>query len=481
MDTNPLLDLGATTLTDFRAFAPSQVAPAIEALLAQGEAALEAAAGPGVAAEYEAMSVVLDTATERLQRAWGVVSHLNSVADTPDLRAAYNASLPQITEFHTRLGSDERLYAKYKAIATAPAAQALSAPRRKVLEHTLRDFVLSGAELQGEAKARYAQIQERLAALGQLFNEHVLDATDRYALHATAAQLDGVPPDVLDAIRVDAQEALAAGAAEAAVHKVSLKAPVYIPVMQYARDPQLRQALYRAYVTRASEHGPSELDNGPIMRELLELRAEEASLLGHGSYADVSLVPKMAPSPERALGFMRDLAHRARPFAERDLQALRAYAAKHLGMDDVQAWDIAYVSEKLKEAHYAFSEQEVKQYFTEPAVLQGLFGIVESVFEVKIAADTAPTWHPDVRFFRVERDGALLAQFYLDPYARDGKRPGAWMDEARVRWRRPDGRPADAGGAPGVQLRTPGRRPAGAADARRRRSPSSTSSGTACT
>jgi oligopeptidase A len=439
MKSNPLLQGGATALTDFAAFEPAQITPAISALLAQAEAALETAAGPDVSADYVAMSTVLDVATESLQRGWGVVQHLNSVADTPELRIAYNDNLAKVTEFHTRLGGDQRLYAKYKAIDASAASSTLSAPRRKLLEHALRDFVLAGAELQGAAKDRYAQIQERHAALSQAFSEHVLDATDRYALHATAAQLEGVPQDVLDAMRIDAAQPRPEGVAADAGYKVTLKGPVYIPVMQYARDRGLRETLYRAYTTRASEHGPGDLDNSAIMQELLGLRAEEARLLGHGSYADVSLVPKMAPSPQSALAFMRDLARRAKPFAESDLHEVRNFAAKELGLHDVQAWDIAYVSEKLKEAHYAFSEQEVKQYFTEPAVLAGLFGIVESVFEVKILPDHAPTWHPDVRFFRVERDGALLAQFYLDPYARDGKRPGAWMDEARMRWRRPDG------------------------------------------
>ncbi len=471
MKSNPLLQGGATALTDFAAFEPAQVTPAISTLLAQAEAALEAAAGPDVPADYEAMSTVLDVATESLQRGWGVVQHLNSVADTPDLRAAYNDNLAKVTEFYTRLGGDQRLYAKYKAIDASAAARTLSAPRRKLLEHALRDFVLAGAELQGDAKARYAQIQERHAALSQAFSEHVLDATDQYALHATAAQLEGVPQDVLDAIRIDAAQPRPEGVAADAHYKLTLKGPVYIPVMQYARDRGLREALYRAYTTRASEQGPDHLDNSQLMRELLELRAEEAHLLGHGSYADVSLVPKMAPSPQKALAFMRDLAKRAKPFAESDLQEVRAFAAKELGLHDVQAWDIAYVSEKLKEAHYAFSEQEVKQYFTEPAVLAGLFRIVEQVFEVKILPDHAPTWHADVRFFRVERDGALLAQFYLDPYARDGKRPGAWMDDARMRWRRPDGNLQTPVAHLVCNFAATGGWQAGTADARRRHHP----------
>ncbi len=431
MNTNPLLGDPAE-LTDFAALRPDHVTPAIDVLLAQAEAALETAAGPTVPADYDAMSAALDVATEKLHHAWGAVTHVNSVADTPELRATYNHNLPRVTDFHTRVASDERLYAKYKAIAAAPTAASLSAARRKALANALRDFVLSGAELQGQAKQRFVKIQERTAELGQAFGEHVLDATDRWAYIANAGEIEGVPQDVLDAIRVDAKD-------ESKGWRITLQGPVYIPVMQYAADRALRQRLYRAYTERASELGPAELDNTPAMRELLALRDEEAALLGHPTFAHVSLVPKMAPSVERALDFMRDLARRAKPFAERDLHQLRTFASSKLGLSDLQSWDIAYASERLEEAEYAYSKQEVKQYFTEPAVLAGLFRIIETIFEVKISPDTAPVWHPDVRFFRVERGGARVAQFYLDPYARPGKRPGAWMDDARHRWRRPDG------------------------------------------
>jgi oligopeptidase A len=439
MNPNPLL-ADPSELTDFATLRPEHVTPAVDALLARAEAALETAAGPTVPADYDAMSAALDIATEKLDHAWGAVTHLNNVSDTPELRATYNHNLPRVTDFHTRLASDERLYAKYKTIAASASATTLGEARRKALDNALRDFVLSGAELHGEAKERFAKIQERSAELGQAFGEHVLDATDRWAYLATAKELEGVPQDVLDAIRVSDDDASRAGPAdEIKGWRVTLKQPVYVPVMQYAADRALRRRVYRAYTERASELGPPELDNTPVMRELLALRDEEAALLGHPTFAHVSLVPKMAPSVERALDFMRDLARRAKPFAERDLERLRTFAAHELGLPDLRHWDIAYASEKLEEAEYAFSKQEVKQYFTEPAVLAGLFRIIETIFEVKISPDTAPTWHPDVRFFRVERDGAQLAQFYLDPYARPGKRPGAWMDDARHRWRRPGG------------------------------------------
>ncbi len=436
---NPLLHID--DLPAFDAIRPEHVTPAVDALLAEADAALERVLGPEVPADYAAISAVLDVATERLGRSWGAVSHLNAVADTPALRAAYTENLPKVTEFYTRLGANERLYAKYKAIAASPAATALAGPRRKALANALRDFVLSGAELQGEAKTRFAAIQERAAELEQQYREHVLDATDGFAYFASADELDGVPADVLQATREAAQADAKQG------HKLTLHAPVYGPVMQYASQRRLRETLYTAYVTRASELGPSERDNGPLMQTLLALRQEAAALLGHASYAEVSLVPKMARSTQEVGSFLRGLATRARPYAERDLAELSAFAASALGLPELQAWDLAYASEKLKEARYAFSDQEVKRYFTEPRVLAGLFEIVQTVFEVTIRPDRAPVWDDSVRFYRVERklagaeDGAgtLLAQFYLDLYARSGKQPGAWMDDVRVRWARPDG------------------------------------------
>jgi oligopeptidase A len=429
---NPLLQFD--DLPRFDTVRPEDVTPAIDILLREAEAALERAVGPDVAADYDALSAVLDVATERLGRAWGTVSHLNSVADTPELRAAFNENLPKVTAFHTRLGADERLFAKYKAIAASPAAAQLTAPRRKALANALRDFVLSGAELQGAARERYAAIQARSAELAQKFSENVLDATDGFAHYASPQSLQGVPADVQEATRAAAQAEGRDG------HKVTLHQPVYMPVMQYAADRELRATLYRAYVTRASEFGPAGRDNTPLMRELVALRQEAARLLGHGNYAELSLVPKMARSPAEVDAFLRDLAHRAKPFAERDMAELQDFAAAELGLPKLEAWDIPFASEKLKEARYAFSEVEVKRYFTEPKVLSGLFDIVQTLFEVTIRPDSAPVWDDSVRFFRVERNGQLLAQFYLDAYARPGKQPGAWMGDQRERWARPDGR-----------------------------------------
>ncbi len=428
---NPLLNEHG--LPRFDAIRPEHVTPAMDQLLEQTERALEAAVSDQTPASYDAVSALLDVATERLGRAWGAVNHLNAVADTAELRAAYNACLPKVTEFHTRMGADERLYAKYKAIAAAPEAASLAPARRTVLAHALRDFVLSGAELQGAAKERFAQIQERLAAVSQKFSENVLDATDGFAHYATLEEMAGVPDDVVQAAQAAAQADGREGC------KVTLHFPSYFPVMQYAHHRGLRETLYRAYTTRASEFGPAERDNTALMQELLALRQEEAALLGYANYAEVSLAPKMAQTPAQVMDFLRDLARRARPHAQRDMAELREFAARELGLPDPQAWDQAYVSEKLKEARYAFSEQEVKRYFTEDRVLNGLFKIIETVFEVAIRPDTAPVWHEHVRFYKVERGAEVIAQFYLDPYARPGKRPGAWMDDVRGRWLRPEG------------------------------------------
>ena len=426
---NPLLDF--TDLPLFDQVRPEHVGPAIDQLLAESEAALTAAVAPDLPADWTTLSRTLDVATEKLGRAWGVVGHLNAVMDTPELRAAYNAALPKVTEFWTNLGSDERLYAKYKKIDPAT----LNAEQRQAHKNALRGFVLGGAELQGAAKERYATIQEEQAALGQKFSENALDATDSYAYYATEAELAGVPPDVQAAARAAAESEGKAG------YKLTLKLPSYLPVMQFAHDGALRQRLYRAYVTRASDQAEGDakkFDNAPLIQGILALRKEEAQLLGYANFGEVSVVAKMAESPRQVIDFLRQLAAKARPYAERDMADLRAFAKDELKLADPQPWDWAYVGEKLKEARYAFSEQELKQYFQAPKVLAGLFKIVETLFEVAIRRDSAPVWHPSVEFYRIERDGKLLGQFYLDPGARAGKRGGAWMDDVRARWLRPD-------------------------------------------
>jgi len=435
--TNPLLSFD--DLPAFDQIRPEHIEPATEHLLAQANQALETVTAPAFEAKWDSIASVLDVATEQLSRAWGAVSHLNSVADTPELRAAFNAALPKITEFYTRLGADERLYAKYKAIDPAT----LTPEQRQAHKNALRNFVLGGAELQGKARERFAAIQELQAAASQKFSENALDATDAFAYYATLDELDGVPPDIIQAAQSAAQ------ADEHEGYKLTLKMPCYLPIMQFAKSSALREKLYRAYVTRASnqaDEAGQKFDNSALIKELLSLRQEEAQLLGFANFAALSVVPKMAESPDKVIHFLRDLATRAKPFAEKDLADLRSFAAEHLGLSNPQAWDWPYVGEKLKEVRYAFNEQEVKQYFPLPKVLAGLFKIVETLFEVQIREDHAPVWHEDVRFYRIERpaatagDGAstLVGQFYLDPTSRNGKRGGAWMDDVRARWLRPD-------------------------------------------
>ncbi len=424
---NPLL--AHAHLPAFDRITPTDVAPALDTLLADAERALETVTASGFPADWSGIARVLDVAGERLGCAWSAVSHLNGVADTPELRAAYNAALPRVTEFWTRLGADEKLYAQYKAIDPA----GLNPEQQRARTLALRNFVLSGAELTGAAKERFAAIQERQAELSQKFSENVLDATDQWSLLVSAEELAGVPQDVLDATRAAAQAEGAEG------HKLSLKMPCYLPVMQFAQSSALRQQVYRAYVTRASDQAVNAAqDNSALVQEILTLRQEEAQLLGYPHFAAVSLAAKMAQSSEEVTGFLRDLAARARPFADKDVAEMRAFAAEHLNLPDPQAWDWPFVGEKLKEARYAFSEQDVKNYFPAPQVLAGLFKIVETLFEVSIHRDSAPVWHPAVEFYRIERGGVLLGQFYLDPGARAGKRGGAWMDEVRTRWLRPD-------------------------------------------
>jgi len=427
---NPLLDTTGTP--DFRAIRPEHVTPAITQLLAEAEAALERAVGHGMPADWDALSQALEVPVERLNVAWGHVSHLQSVVDTPALRAAHTENLPKVIDFTTRLGADERLYAKYKALKAAQG-ESLSPARRKALDDALRAFVLGGAELQGAARERYAAIQDRSGELSQRFGEHVLDATDAWHLDVGDAQAEGLPADVAAAARARAESAGVPGL------RLSLKMPCYLPVMMHGRHRPTREALYRAYMTRASELGQPEHDNSALMRELLELRHEEAALLGYAHYAEAALVPKMARSSAEVLGFVRDLARRARPHAEQELAELRAYAADKLGIDDLQPWDRAFVAEQLKQERYAFSSEELRQYFTEPRVLQGLFALIESLFEVQIEPAEAPVWHDSVRCYAVRRGGQAIAGFYLDLHARDGKQQGAWMNDCRSRWRRPEG------------------------------------------
>jgi len=430
MTQNPLL-APVSGLIDYAAVQPAHIVPAIQEMLGVARQAVEAAADPGLAADWASVVQPLDTATERLWRAWSVAGHLNAVVNTPELREAYNAALPLVTEFSTWVGLHEGLYRQYQRLRAAPDFDSWDPVRRRVVELALRDFRLSGVELQGQARERYAVISDREAQVAQKFSENVLDAIDAWSLYVDdPARLAGLPADALQAARQAAQDDGQAG------WKLTLKMPCYLPVMQYARDRALREQMYRAYGTVASEQGDARFDNSPLIEELLALRAEESALLGYGTFAALRLQTRMARDADEVVGFLRDLAARAHPYAERDLAELQAYAAAELGLDALQPWDVAYASERLRETRYAYSEDEIKQYFTEPRVLQGLFQVIETLFDVRLRETEVSRWQADVRGVRVETPaGELVGHLYLDLYARAGKQSGAWVDSERNRRR----------------------------------------------
>ena len=430
--TSPLLDLSG--LPRFDAIEPAHVEPAVRSLLDALGATIARLQDDPTPPTWDNFVEPIENDGERLGRAWGIAAHMHSVMDTPEWREAYNVMLPEVTRFYAELGQNLKLFEKYKSIRNSEAFATLSPARQRIIDNELRGFRLSGAELPDDQKPRFQAIQEELAGLGAKFSENLLDATNAYSHVVTVeSELAGLPADVIAAAREAAEKAGVEG------WKFGLKMPSYLPVMQYADSRSLRETLYRAYATRAAEvdngYSKPEWDNGPLIKQILALRAEEAKMLGYRHYADVSLVPKMAESTEQVLGFLRELAVKAKPFAERDLAELKAFAKDELGLDPLEPWDASYVSEKLRVAQYAFSEQEVKEYLPEPKVLDGLFKVVERLYQVHIKPDTGPVWHPDVRFFRIERDGALIGQFYLDLYARDTKKGGAWMDSAITRRR----------------------------------------------
>ena len=422
---NPLTEFGG--LTRFDRIVPAHVTPAVDALIAQARDTIEHTAASVEPATWTNVAEPIAAALDRVDRAWSTVRHLNAVVSQPSLRDAYNENLPKITAFYADLGQDERLHAKYKSIAASPAYARLSPAQQQVVGNELRDFRLGGAELPEPEKRRFKAVQEELAGLSAKFDDNVLDATNAWAHYVDDSDaLAGVPEDVVAQARTEAQAEGREG------YKVTLRAPSYMPVLEYADDRDLRARVHRAYATLASDLGADAAwDNTAIIDRILALRHEEAQLLGYRNFAEVSLVPKMATTPVEVLGFVRDLGRRARPFAERDYAELVAFARDELGIDDPQAWDLPYASEKLRQKRYSFSEQEVKQYFPEDRVLAGLFQLVETIYDIAITEGTAPTWHPDVRFFDLrDREGALIGQFYLDLYAREGKQSGAWMDDA---------------------------------------------------
>ena len=426
---NPLLDFSG--LPRFAEIKPEHVAPAIEQLLDENRALITRLLADDSLPTWDAFVRPMEDANERLGRAWGPVGHLNAVMNSPELRDAYNSTLPKITAYYAELGQNLALFQKFKALRNSAEFAGLSAARKKIIENELRDFRLGGAELPDDKKARYLAVQERQSELSSRFSDNILDATNEYTLVIeNRGELDGLPEDVLQTAREAAQ------AAEKTGWLFTLKAPSYLPVMQFADNRDLREKMYRAYATRASEFGKPELDNTPLMDEIVTLRAEEAQLLGFANFGELSLAAKMAETPQQVVDFMRELAQRARPFAEKDLVELREFAKTKLNINDMRSWDVAYASEKLREQRYAFSEQEVKQYFPEDAVMAGLFKLVETLFGLQIKPAQAPVWHETVRFFDI-RDAKddLVGQFYFDLYARNSKRGGAWMDDVITRRR----------------------------------------------
>ncbi len=430
---NPLLDFSG--LPRFGAVKPEHVTPAVDTLLAENRAVIGRVAAAGVPATWHEFVAPLEDANERLARAWGQVGHLNAVMNSPELRETYNANLPRITQYYTELAQHQGLFEKFKALAASAEFATLSQAQRKIVENELRDFRLGGAELPEEKKARFTAIRDELSRLSSRFSDNLLDATNDFAHFLTDERdLAGIPDDVRHSAREAAQADKKPG------WKFTLHAPSYLPVMQYADNRGLRERMYRAYVTRASEFGKSEWDNSALIAQIVKLRRELARLLSFGNYAEYSLEPKMAESPSQVIDFINQLAARARPYAERDLREMTDFARDKLGLARLEAWDLAYASEKLRAARYAFSDQEVKQYFPEITVLPGMFKLVETLYGLTISPADAPKWHPDVRFYAIhDRAGAPVGQFYIDLYARPSKRAGAWMDDAITRRRRDAG------------------------------------------
>ena len=425
---NPLLFF--TGLPKFNEVKPEHVSPAIDSLIAGGRVLIETLATQIEAPNWQNFAFKLEDHSEKLGRTWSQVGHMNSVVNSPELREAYNDNLAKLTDFGSDVAQDGRLYAKYRAIQISNEFVKLTPTQQTIINHEVRDFKLGGAELAADEKVRFKAISEESSKLAAKFEENVLDTTNEYALFIdNVTELTGVPEDVLQAAKD------AATADSKTGYKITLHFPSYMPVLQYADNRNLRETLYRAYATRASEFGKVEFDNTPIITQLLKLRHEEAQLLGFNNFAELSLATKMADTPKQVVEFLETLANRAKPYAAQDMLELVAYA-KALGIDDLQAWDVSYVSEKLREDKYAFSDQEVKQYFPEEKVLQGLFKVVETIFGVFVKKTSAPTWHADAHFYEITRHDAksgaevLVGQFYLDLYARNNKRGGAWMDEA---------------------------------------------------
>ncbi|VXC75574.1 oligopeptidase A [Pseudomonas sp. 9AZ] len=433
--TNPLLQ--AFDLPPYSAIRPEHVEPAVEQILADNRAAMsrlleQQAADPS----WDGLVLALDELGARLGRAWSPVSHLNAVCNSAELRAAYEACLPKLSEYWTEIGQNQPLFQAYQALAESPAAAGFDVAQKTILEHALRDFRLSGIDLPAEQQKRYGEIQMKLSELASKFSNQLLDATQAWTKHVTdEAALDGLT----DSAKAQMKQAAEAKGLDGWL--ISLEFPSYFAVMTYANDRALREELYAAYCTRASDQGPNagQNDNGPVMQEILVLRQELAKLLGFGNYAELSLASKMAETTDQVLHFLRDLGTRGKPFAEQDLRELQAFASEQ-GCSELQSWDVGYYSEKLREQRYSISQEILRAYFPIDKVLTGLFAIVEKLYGIQIEELSGfDTWHPDVRLFEITENGAHVGRFFFDLYARANKRGGAWMDGARDKRRTADG------------------------------------------
>ena len=433
MITNPAIDnplLADRELPLFPAIEPAHVLPAIEAVLAAYQARVDALVADAAARDFDTLIAPLEAMEEWLARTWAPVSHLHGVADSPELREAYGAALEKITAFGTELGQNRALYEAVRAVREGPGFATLDRARQTLVEDSLRDFRLSGVALEEPARTRFRDIQNEMSKVETEFEEAVLDATDAWTRPLSEAELAGLPDTARGML------AQAASSRGQAGWVATLKGPVVQAILTHADDRTLRAEIYQAYNTRASDQGPNagKHDNSARIDRILALRHEAAALLGFASSAELSLQDKMAGSPERVLAFLRELADKARPVAQAELQSLREFAATELGLAELQPWDIGYASEKLREARYAFSEEDIKPYFPLPKVMAGLFDLAERVLGARLVErHDVPTWHPDVQFFDVlDADGSLRAGVYLDHFARVGKRGGAWMDVCRA-------------------------------------------------
>lgn len=425
--TNPLLS-SSLDFIDYAAIKAEHIVPALTQLLEENKALIEEVAAQAAPLSWKSFVERLDIASTPLWRTWHVVNHLNAVVNTPELRAAYNEILPKITEYSTWLGLNKDLYQHYKALKNSPEYATLSPTRQRIIDLALRDFKLSGVELDGEDKIRYAQISEQLANTSQKFSENALDAVDNWAHYVdNREELAGIPEDTLTAA------AEAAKADGKTGYKFTLKMPSYLPVMQYAKNAALRETMYRGYSTIASEQGDARFDNSSNIEQLLALRQEESLLLGYKNFADMQLETRMADSAAQVITFLRDLANKAKPFALKDVEDLKVFAREKLGIEQMNPWDYAYVSEQLRQNKYAYSDEEIKQYLPEDTVMSGFFAIIKKLFNVDFTPINTSVWHKDVTAYAVQDQGKTIGHIYFDLYARAGKQSGAWVGSERSR------------------------------------------------